>query len=54
MQWCFQLKDPKITSMVSRKLPKIFRVIQWKIICPTQPEVNFKEGILRTLIGVVP
>lgn len=54
MQWCFQLKDPKITSTVSRSLPKIFRVIHWKIFYPTQPEVNFKEGFLKTLIGVVP
>jgi len=47
MQWYFKLKDPKITSTLSRKLPKIFRVIQWKIFCPTQEEVNFKEGIIR-------
>jgi len=54
MQWCFQLKDPKITSTVSRKLPKIFRVIRWKIFYPAQPEFNFEKGILKTLIGVVP
>lgn len=47
MQWCFKLKDPKITNTLFRKLPKIFRVIHWKIFCPTQVEVNFKEGILR-------
>jgi hypothetical protein len=54
MRWRFQLKDPNITITVSRKLSKIFRVINWKIFYPSLPEVNFKEGILRTLIGVVP
>jgi hypothetical protein len=53
MQWRFLLKDPKITSVVSRKLVKIFRVISWEILCRTQLEVNFKERILRIIIRMV-
>jgi hypothetical protein len=47
-------KTQKLQARLSRKPPKIFCVIHCKIFYTAQPEVNFKEGILRTLIGVVP